>query len=41
MSWLEITINTAAAHVDTVAAALTAEGFDDLVLEDQAEFEQF
>ena len=41
MSWLEITINTAAADIDTVAAALTAAGFEDLVLEDQTEFEQF
>ncbi len=39
--WLEITVNTASGKIDQVAAALTAGGFDDLVLEDQAEFESF
>lgn len=41
MHYLEITITTAPAGIDTVAAALTAQGFDDLVLEDQAELEEF
>lgn len=41
MHYLEITITTAPAGMDTVAAALSAEGFDDLVLEDQAELEEF
>ena len=41
MAWLEITVNTAADTVDTVAAQLTARGFPDLVIEDQAEFESF
>ena len=41
MNWLEITINTTTADIDTVASALTAAGFADLVLEDQSEFEQF
>ena len=41
MAWLEITVNTAAGTVDDVAAALTAEGFADLVIEDQAQFEDF
>ena len=41
MSWLEITISTASAGIEDVAAALTAGGFEDLVLEDQAEFESF
>ena len=41
MNWLEITINTTAADIDSVATALTAAGFADLVLEDQSEFEQF
>ncbi len=41
MSWLEMTVRTAAREIEDVAAALTAEGFDDLVLEDQAEFERF
>ena len=41
MAWLEITVNTAADTVDTVAARLTARGFSDLVIEDQEEFETF
>ena len=41
MNWLEITINTACDCIEEVAAALTAGGFSDLVLEDQAEFEDF
>ena len=41
MAWLEITVNTAPDTVDTVAAQLTARGFSDLVIEDQAEFETF
>ena len=35
MDWLEITVTTAPAGIDSVAAALTAAGFDDLLLEDQ------
>ena len=41
MAWLEITVNTASSGVETAAAALTAGGFSDLVIEDQAEFENF
>lgn len=41
MEWLEITINTTPADIEDVAAYLTAGGFEDLVLEDQAEFETF
>ena len=41
MDWLEITIDTLPGSTDTVAAGLTAGGFEDLVLEDQAEFETF
>ena len=41
MNWLEITVQTAPATIDTVAARLTAAGFADLVIEDQAEFEDF
>ena len=41
MNWLELTIDTAPGGIETVAAALTAAGFDDLVLEDQAELETF
>ncbi len=39
--WLEITIDTASGKIEEVAAALTAGGFEDLVMEDQAEFECF
>ena len=41
MEWLEITINTAPESIDSAAAALTAGGFSDLVIEDQTEFETF
>ena len=41
MSWLEITVQTAASNIEDVAARLTAGGFSDLVIEDQAEFEDF
>ena len=41
MEWLELTIDTLPGGIDAVAAALTAGGFADLVLEDQQEFETF
>ena len=41
MAWLEITVKTAATGVDAAASALTAGGFSDLVIEDQAQFEDF
>ena len=41
MNWLEITVQTAPATIDMVAARLTAAGFADLVIEDQSEFEDF
>ena len=41
MQYLEITIQTTSRGIDAVASALTAGGFSDLVLEDQAEFESF
>ena len=41
MAWLEITIQTAATGVEDAAAALTAAGFSDLVIEDQDQFEAF
>ncbi len=41
MNWLEITIETAPSTIETVAARLTAGGFEDLVIEDQNEFEEF
>ena len=41
MSWLELTVETASAGIEDVAAALTAGGYSDLLLEDQQEFESF
>ena len=41
MQWLEITVTTAPEGIEDVAAALTAGGYEDLLLEDQAEFESF
>ncbi len=41
MQWLEITVPTAPGGIEDVAAALTAGGFADLVLEDQGELESF
>ena len=41
MSWLELTIRTAPNGIEDTAAALTAAGFSDLLLEDQTEFEDF
>ena len=41
MAWLEITVNTHSSDTKTVSNALTAAGFSDLVIEDQAEFETF
>ena len=41
MDWLELTVQTTPQGIEETAAALTAGGFSDLVLEDQAEFESF
>ena len=41
MDYLEVTIQTASAGIEAVASALTAGGFDSLVVEDQAEYENF
>ena len=41
MDYLEVTIQTASAGIGDVASALTAGGFDSLVMEDQAEYETF
>ena len=41
MNYLEFTIQTATGRIEDTAAALTAGGFADLVLEDQGEFETF
>ena len=41
MQWLEITIHTDSTSIEAVAAALTAGGFAELVMEDQTEFADF
>ena len=41
MAWLEISVSTVSGGIDQAAQMLTAGGFEDLVLEDQAEFETF
>ena len=41
MDYLEVTIQTASAGIETVSTTLTASGFDSLVVEDQAEYEEF
>ena len=41
MAWLELKIETKPGSIDAVATALTAGGFEDLVIEDQQEFESF
>ena len=41
MEYLQVTVRTVSAGIESVAAALTAGGFDSLVMEDQAEFETF
>ena len=41
MAWLEITIETNSERINSVAIQLTAQGFSELVIEDQEEFETF
>ena len=41
MTYLEITVTTTAQNIEATAAALTAGGFSELVMEDQTEFESF
>ena len=41
MAWLEITLDTVSEKIESVAAQLTVQGFAELVIEDQAEFESF
>lgn len=41
MAWLEITIDTAGGRTQEAAALLTAQGFSDLVIEDEGELESF
>ena len=41
MTYLEITISTTPSQIEDVAAALTSGGFEELLIEDQQEFETF
>ncbi len=41
MDYLEVTVQTTSEGIEAVAFALTAGGFDSLILEDQAEYETF
>ncbi len=41
MAWLELTVSTISSGIAQAANELTAGGFADLVLEDQAEYEEF
>ena len=41
MTYLEITVKTTAQNIASTAATLTANGFSELVMEDQSEFESF
>ena len=41
MEYLEVTISAVSRGIDTLSSSLTAGGFADLVIEDQAEFETF
>ena len=41
MDWLQITVNVENGQMEHLTALLTAHGFPDLVIEDQAEFESF
>ena len=41
MAWLEITIHTTPDSIEDTAAFLTANGFEELLLEDQTQFEDF
>ena len=41
MAYLELTVTTTAQNIEATAAALTAGGFSELVIEDQSEFESF
>jgi len=41
MQWLELTIKTSSAGIETVAERLTVLGYDSFIMDDQAEFEEF
>ena len=41
MQWLELTIDTASDGIDLLETALTMNGFDSFVIDDEAEFHTF
>lgn len=41
MQWLELTIKTTSAEIDTVAERLTVLGYDSFIMDDQADFQDF
>ena len=41
MEWLELTIRTSSAGIDTVAERLTVLGHDSFIMDDQADFQEF
>ena len=41
IKWLEVAINTTPERLDEITAKLTAAGMTRLVIEDEAEFQQF
>ena len=41
MQWLELTIESASEGIDLLEAALTLNGFDSFILDDEAEFHTF
>ena len=41
MAWLELTIETTSDSISSVVTNLTAQGFSELVIEDQEDFETF
>ena len=41
MQWLELTIQTSSAGIETVAERLTVLGYDSFIMDDQAEFQEF
>ena len=41
MQWLEVTIRTASGGVELLCAELSEAGFDSLMIDDNAEFQEF
>ena len=39
MSWLEVSVETSHKGVEAVAACLTAQGYDSLVIDDQQQYD--